>query len=470
MGRNYEHDYDGVLDWIVDGEWESIQQSDEFASVVDKIDVPSSAPDDHFADTVSAYDAFIEAAEAALDKHLGEDLAADVVTGESLHGAVVEVWHTLEEAGVGVWDGDWEREYGVDGDLLADRLRSDKKLNAAYQRLRSEVDNEVYEKMRQLADEHLGEQSKQRRTRSGRMRALNRKVQRAANRFKHIGGGCFISSESEFPCDDDFEDLETGETINVQTTYDEHFQYAGDVVTKLPREPYKSRRKKNAAKSTKWCIVRAVFTDTNDYGFVTWHVIPWNGSWEGLDSRSSHAEGVAEEFGTMASEAHDDVGWAKWALESPWDSGAIEHAGDGHYYNSIYPSMDWDSFQHEVPDNWDQMEPDEQQAWAEQYDNDHGSLSVHLQIEVIGCYSDPNDAFKSIWHDHNFGIGGKAKLWNYDYDDKGGYYLDESIDPYDVAQGAVEIEFESGESSRKRKMRKLNKAETRRLKNRLMKG
>lgn len=467
MGRHYEHDYQGVLDWIVDGEWDSVQQSEEFSSIVDKIDVPSSAPDANFADTVSAYDAFIEAVEAALDKHLGEDMAADVVVRESLHGAVIEVWHTLEGAGVGVWDGDWELEYGVDGDLLAEQLRTDKKLSAAYQKLRSEVDNEVYEKMRQLADEHLGQERKDRSSRKGRMRRLNRR----ANKLKHVGGGCHVgpgSDSMDYPCDDDFEDLSTGQIHSIRTTYDEHFSAPtryGGTVDDLPKD-----RLLNAPKGTKWCIVRTIFTDTGDYGQVYWHVVPWNASWDGMASGYSHAEAVGDAMADRVKEGDEELGWPKWALEDPWDSGAIEHAGDGHYYNMIYPSMDWDSFQHEVPDNWDQMDTDDQQAWAEQYDNEHESLSVHLQVEVIGCYNDPNDAFKVIWNDHNFGIGGKAKLWNYDWDDKGGYYVEEKIDPYEVAQGTVDIEFDSGESSRKRKMRKLNKAETRRLKNRLMKG
>ncbi len=470
MGQHYDSDYHGVLDWIVDGQWESTTQGDDFASVIDEIDVPNTTPEPHNADTIEAYDAFIAEVERALDKYLGEDQAAEVVVGEGLHGAVVEVWHTLEGAGVGVWDGDWERDYGVDGDRLAEQLGNDKKLYEAYQRLYNAVDYETYERMTELVEEHLGEQRKESKTRKGRMRRLNRR----ANQLEHVGGGCHVgpgSEDMDYPCTDDFVDSSTGKMHTIQTTYDEHFSAPtryGGTVDDLPKQ-----RLLNAARGTKWCIIRAVFTDTNDYGFVTWHVAPWNASWEGLYapySNYSHAEGIADEFGTMAQEAHDDVGWAKWALEDPWDSGAIDHAGDGHYYNMIYPSMDWDSFQHEVPDNWDQMDTDEQQEWAEQYDSEHGSLSVHLQVEVIGCYEDPNDAFKVIWNDHNFGIGGKAKLWNYDYDDKGGYYVDEEIDPYDVAKGAVEIEFDSGVSPRKRKMRKLNKAETRRLKNRLMKG
>jgi len=39
----------------------------------------------------------------------------------------------------------------------------------------------------------------------------------------HTGGGCFVGGGKQFPCDDDFENEETGEVVNFQTTKDRHF-------------------------------------------------------------------------------------------------------------------------------------------------------------------------------------------------------------------------------------------------------
>lgn len=58
-----------------------------------------------------------------------------------------------------------------------------------------------------------------------------------ANPYKHIGGGCFVSRGEVGPCDDDFEDTETGEVWNVETTPDEHFSMPsryGGVIDRLP--------------------------------------------------------------------------------------------------------------------------------------------------------------------------------------------------------------------------------------------
>lgn len=54
------------------------------------------------------------------------------------------------------------------------------------------------------------------------------KALREKNPYKHTGGGCLVGSgcgidPGKHPCDDDFEDEETGETVNVRTTHETHF-------------------------------------------------------------------------------------------------------------------------------------------------------------------------------------------------------------------------------------------------------
>ncbi len=50
------------------------------------------------------------------------------------------------------------------------------------------------------------------------------------NPWEHIGGGCLVGEYAEgkrYPCDDDFEDTETGEQINIRSTVDGHFTQPG---------------------------------------------------------------------------------------------------------------------------------------------------------------------------------------------------------------------------------------------------
>ena len=41
--------------------------------------------------------------------------------------------------------------------------------------------------------------------------------------WEHVGGGCMIGSDEEFPCDDDYEDEATGRIVNISTTKERHF-------------------------------------------------------------------------------------------------------------------------------------------------------------------------------------------------------------------------------------------------------
>lgn len=56
------------------------------------------------------------------------------------------------------------------------------------------------------------------------------------NPWEHVGGGCLVGPRAEgmqYPCDDDFEDAETGEMVNVQTSLCGHInlptRYGGKV-------------------------------------------------------------------------------------------------------------------------------------------------------------------------------------------------------------------------------------------------
>ena len=41
--------------------------------------------------------------------------------------------------------------------------------------------------------------------------------------WNHIGGGCRLIGDRNFPCDDEYENSETGERIRLYTTMDAHF-------------------------------------------------------------------------------------------------------------------------------------------------------------------------------------------------------------------------------------------------------
>lgn len=62
-------------------------------------------------------------------------------------------------------------------------------------------------------------------------RAAQKALKREENPYEHTGGGCLVGTgcgtpPGDYPCDDDFEDEETGETVNVQTTSKTHFDPA----------------------------------------------------------------------------------------------------------------------------------------------------------------------------------------------------------------------------------------------------
>lgn len=41
--------------------------------------------------------------------------------------------------------------------------------------------------------------------------------------WNHIGGGCLLVGGKNFPCDDEYENSETGERVRLYTTMDAHF-------------------------------------------------------------------------------------------------------------------------------------------------------------------------------------------------------------------------------------------------------
>jgi len=41
--------------------------------------------------------------------------------------------------------------------------------------------------------------------------------------WRHIGGGCGLGCNAGFPCDDDYEDPETGKRARVYSTMEAHF-------------------------------------------------------------------------------------------------------------------------------------------------------------------------------------------------------------------------------------------------------
>jgi hypothetical protein len=87
----------------------------------------------------------------------------------------------------------------------------------------------------------------------------------AENPWEHVGGGCAVGGCAEgkrYPCDDDYEETETGETVSVDTTRKGHFElptrYGGTLpsIAAIERQPgvkkgsvrrWKTKRKKNPA-------------------------------------------------------------------------------------------------------------------------------------------------------------------------------------------------------------------------------
>lgn len=41
--------------------------------------------------------------------------------------------------------------------------------------------------------------------------------------WKHTGGGCMLMTQDTYPCDDTYENSETGETLELRCTVDAHF-------------------------------------------------------------------------------------------------------------------------------------------------------------------------------------------------------------------------------------------------------
>lgn len=49
--------------------------------------------------------------------------------------------------------------------------------------------------------------------------------------WKHIGGGCGLTCEANFPCDDEYEDSKTAERVRFRTTMEAHFEMPGEADT-----------------------------------------------------------------------------------------------------------------------------------------------------------------------------------------------------------------------------------------------
>ncbi len=49
--------------------------------------------------------------------------------------------------------------------------------------------------------------------------------------WKNIGGGCGVTCRANFPCDDQYEDDESGERVTVYTTMEAHFEMPREVDT-----------------------------------------------------------------------------------------------------------------------------------------------------------------------------------------------------------------------------------------------
>lgn len=56
--------------------------------------------------------------------------------------------------------------------------------------------------------------------------ALRQQLAGRRNPWEQTGGGCMVgpmAQGKDYPCDDDFQETETGEVVNVKTTHDAHF-------------------------------------------------------------------------------------------------------------------------------------------------------------------------------------------------------------------------------------------------------
>lgn len=219
-------------------------------------------------------------------------------------------------------------------------------------------------------------------------------------------------------------------------------------------------RKLNMSQVKKWCLVESLFTDTDNYGYRKYHVIPshpdpdnWPGGFSGGRWTSGSPASEVEEFARgLATDGDPAIGWPEWSQEHPWDSDSVEHAGDDFYYLSVPQSMT--------------MEPDEYEALSdeEKQDVDNENETIVLQLFFHGCWEDPNDAYRQLHNIHPGSASTSAELWNFDDDDMRA--PDESINSWDVVKGDVEIEFEDPTSKRKKRLRSLNPSQ---LKKRLTK-
>lgn len=48
-------------------------------------------------------------------------------------------------------------------------------------------------------------------------------------KWKRGSGGCDVASVAEYPCDDEYQHVETGEIVRVHTTFDQHFNMPEEV-------------------------------------------------------------------------------------------------------------------------------------------------------------------------------------------------------------------------------------------------
>ena len=49
--------------------------------------------------------------------------------------------------------------------------------------------------------------------------------------WEHIGGGCRLTANLMYPCDDQYEHRKTGETVRIRSTQEAHFKMPTDVHT-----------------------------------------------------------------------------------------------------------------------------------------------------------------------------------------------------------------------------------------------